>query len=550
MNRDCIRLALGAHLAALLLNASAAAQAPLGTAFTYQGRLQDAGVPASGTYDLRFRLFDAASGGVQVGSTSCVDGVIPIDGLFNVSLDFGIAPFDGNARWLEIGVRSDATPGNCNGGSAYTVLTTRQPLTAVPYAMFALDGPGQAGFWAANGSAIYKTNSGAVGVGTNAPAAPFEVRATVDSRMRVAHISGSPFAVAGPAVLELKSNFTGSDLPFGAIRFLDGADAVVSAIEYGPGPSTLGLDDGMRFSIAGSSRMIISPAGNVGIGTVNPNVRLNVEGGTDTSLASGSGFLVLGNVGGTNVSFDNNEIMARNNGQTSLLALNAEGGDVTLIQAGVGNVAIGTTSPIAKLHVSTNNEQLAQFNQFGTDPGMQVTSLSTSTIYPALSVAGFSTNAPALRVTGTASVTMLEITGADVAERFPTSETREQIKPGLVMEIDPANPGHLRISRGAYNRRVAGIVSGAGDIPLGAILGNLPGHEDAPPIALSGRVYVHCVAGASPIEPGDLLTTAETPGHATSVRDYPRAQGAIIGKAMSRLDAGQSGLVLVLVNLQ
>jgi hypothetical protein len=157
---------------------------------------------------------------------------------------------------------------------------------------------------------------------------------------------------------------------------------------------------------------------------------------------------------------------------------------------------------------------------------------------------------PALWADGLARVDVLEITGADVAERFPTSENPEAVKPGMVMELDPENPGKLRIASGAYNRRVAGVVSGAGDIPVGAILGNLPGHDDAPAIALSGRVWVQCDASNGAITVGDLLTTSETAGHAMKVVDYPRAQGAIIGKAMSGLTSGERGLVLVLVNLQ
>jgi hypothetical protein len=90
------------------------------------------------------------------------------------------------------------------------------------------------------------------------------------------------------------------------------------------------------------------------------------------------------------------------------------------------------------------------------------------------------------------------------------------------------------------------VVSGAGGLPAGAILGNLPGHEDAPPIALSGRVWVRC---EGPVAPGDLLTTSDTPGHAMRASDHSRAVGAIIGKAMTSLEQG-SGLVLVLVSLQ
>jgi hypothetical protein len=148
---------------------------------------------------------------------------------------------------------------------------------------------------------------------------------------------------------------------------------------------------------------------------------------------------------------------------------------------------------------------------------------------------------------GAVSVPVLEITGADLAEKFPASE---HLEPGSVVAIDREQPGYLCMSRGAYNRCVAGVVSGANNFSVGAVLGNLPGHEDAPPIALSGRVYVRCDAAAGAIEPGDMLTTSDTPGHAMKVTDRELAHGAVIGKAMGRLDAGERGLVLVLVNLQ
>jgi hypothetical protein len=109
----------------------ASAQGPIGTAFTYQGRLTDGGVPANGTYDFEFKLYNAASGGTQVGVTVTKDDVTVTDGLFSVELDFG-AVFDGTALWLEIGVR----PGSDTG--AYTTLDPRQALNAVPYALYAL----------------------------------------------------------------------------------------------------------------------------------------------------------------------------------------------------------------------------------------------------------------------------------------------------------------------------------------------------------------------------------------------------------------------------
>ncbi|MBI1825575.1 MAG: hypothetical protein HY287_13175 [Planctomycetes bacterium] len=149
---------------------------------------------------------------------------------------------------------------------------------------------------------------------------------------------------------------------------------------------------------------------------------------------------------------------------------------------------------------------------------------------------------------GRAKVGLLEIAGADVAEKFPSSD--ENVEPGTVMEIDPEHAGALRVAHAAYSTLVAGIVSGAGDIPVGAVLGNLPGHEKAPAIALSGRVWVRCDASTSAIAPGDLLTTSDTPGHAMKALNLSRAHGTVIGKAMTSLAQGETGLVLVLVSLQ
>jgi hypothetical protein len=106
------------------------ALAPVGTAFTYQGRLTDGGNPANGSYDLQFGLYDAASDGTLIGTVTEED-VIVTDGLFTVKPDFGAGVFTGDARWLEIGVR----PGDSSG--AYTTLSPRQALTATPYALYA-----------------------------------------------------------------------------------------------------------------------------------------------------------------------------------------------------------------------------------------------------------------------------------------------------------------------------------------------------------------------------------------------------------------------------
>ena len=158
------------------------------------------------------------------------------------------------------------------------------------------------------------------------------------------------------------------------------------------------------------------------------------------------------------------------------------------------------------------------------------------------------TNLMHLDGAGTLYVKVLAITGgADVAEPFQMSD--QGIAKGSVVIIDDAHPGKLKLSERAYDRRVAGIVSGANGINPGLSLSQHGALEGGQNVALSGRVYVQADASHGAIQPGDLLTTSDTPGYAMKATDYAQAQGAILGKAMSGLSEGK-GLVLVLVTLQ
>jgi hypothetical protein len=100
-----------------------------GTAFTYQGHLNDTANPATGTYDLRFAIYDLPSGGVAVAGPTTNAATIS-NGLFTVALDFGPGVFTGTNRWLDIAVRT-------NGSGAFAPLTPRQPVTPAPYAVYA-----------------------------------------------------------------------------------------------------------------------------------------------------------------------------------------------------------------------------------------------------------------------------------------------------------------------------------------------------------------------------------------------------------------------------
>ena len=104
------------------LQGSVGAQGALGTGFTYQGRLESGGEPVSGPCDMAFRLYDAESGGSQVGSA--ITHTVPVsDGLFTANLDFGSGIFTGDTRWLALAVRCPA------GSGGYDALSPRQHLS-------------------------------------------------------------------------------------------------------------------------------------------------------------------------------------------------------------------------------------------------------------------------------------------------------------------------------------------------------------------------------------------------------------------------------------
>jgi hypothetical protein len=405
----------------------ATAQTPLGTAFSYQGQLKQSGTPLAGTADFQFKLFGALTGGTQIGTTQTVNNVTVTAGLFTVSIDFGATAFNGDARFLEIAARSPA------GGGAFTTLVPRQSVKGTPYA---LKVPGIDGnsLNAADGSpvdALSVDNTGRVGIGTTTPGKTLTINGDMEiglgsssyHHLRIGGGNSDGFLYGsyphfGDGI-HIGYNYFANSAGANQIIHSDGGTSRIS-MQYG----ALVFATAPAFSGEPLNRAVIDSAGNMGVGTIAPGARLDVNGTTRTKI--------------------------------------------------------------------------------------------------------------------------LEITGADLAERFPTSD---KVEPGMVVAIDPDNPGKLCLARGAYNTCVAGVVSGANEFSAGAILGNLPGQEDAPPVALSGRVYVHCDAAQAAIKPGDLLTTSDTPGHAMKVTDPTRASNAIIGKAMSSLSKGDKGLVLVLVNL-
>jgi len=284
------------------------------------------------------------------------------------------------------------------------------------------------------------------------------------------------------------------------------------SVGLAPGELILFGASGTPTSIWGGGVMGITVAtnGSVGIGTTTPSSKLEIAAQDGLRITGYQPFLTLTD---TNAGWVWNGRIQNVNGGLNFQThdLTSVGGSAMYIQDATHNVGIGTSSPQHKLDVI----------------GVTKTNL--------------------LLITG----------GADFAENFDVNvattsgeATAPKVEAGMIVSIDPASPGKLQLSTRAYDRRVAGIISGAGGVKPGTVMNQEGTLADGKhPVALTGRVYCWVDASRGAIEPGDLLTTSSTPGHAMKAADAVKAHGAIIGKAMTGLKEGK-GLVLVLVTLQ
>jgi hypothetical protein len=180
-------------------------------------------------------------------------------------------------------------------------------------------------------------------------------------------------------------------------------------------------------------------------------------------------------------------------------------------------------------------------NHTGAGNGLSGTSASGNGVW------GYSTTGKAGFFQGDVQVTGdITLGGGDCAEEFDVTDNAD-IEPGTVLVLD--QHGALRSSQHAYDKKVAGVISGAGAYRPGLILDRQQSSETRVPVALMGKVYCKVDAQYVAIEVGDLLTTSPTPGHAMKASDPLQAFGAVIGKALRPLKSGQD-LVPILVALQ
>ena len=613
-------------LIALLALTHVAAADPITPAFTYQGRLDQNGAPADGSFDLKFELYDAAADGNLIGAAIELPAQTIAGGLMTADLDFGgPVVFDGTAYWVQASARTAGAPD-------YVAVPGRTAIRPTPYAIHALsaatvkDGaitgsslangavsaaklapaavglsqlnllappvPGQvlstngvdltwinpgggggvSGPWQLNagtGAAFY--NTGNVGIGTSTPARKLTVQTSgtgygiehTNGTVRLAtYLGGSAGGGWLGTVSNHPLNFFVND--GGAVMSVN-TDSSVSMTGGSPGTFVVGTPNGESGSsiVRGGNRADVRFNGTslklvAGVGTGPPLTAYGIEittGGAVSMTGGSPGSVTFGTPAaetGQSIVRGGNRADVRFDGTTLKMVagpgIGAPGSFNGLNVHTSGNVGIGTNNPSARLDVI--GDVSATRLVLRADPAATTNAAVLCADPGVVNFVPFNTaTGKALSiVVRDASVRKLTITGgADLAEPFAMSQ--DGLEPGTVVVIDEKNPGKLKRSTHAYDRKVAGIVSGANGIEPGISMIQEDKLEAGENVALSGRVYVKADASAGSIEPGDLLTTSSTAGHAMKAAAHDQAQGAILGKAMTSLSDG-TGMVLVLVSLQ
>jgi hypothetical protein len=381
-------LSIIAALALLLaFTAPIAAGQPSATSFTYQGQLQDDGVGVTApSARMIFRLWDAASGGNQIGIDWGVSPVNVVEGLFTAELDFGSTAFDGAARWLEIGV-------DVSGGTNYTWLSPRHRITATPYALHALHSGDS--LWDLSGSDISYTD-GKVGIGTATPVSQLDVTGSGPTRIisgvsmdvsgshsgvygesisttgygvrgkasatsgTVSGVYGETGSPDGRAVHGYAGNPTGiNNGVYGVTRSSDGFGVHgVNSASTGTGIGVFG-ETGSTTGYGGYFLGRAYFGGDVGFGVLEPTSKLDVAGTLTTTgfrlnSSPQTGYVLTsdthgvgtwqavptGTIGGSGTQY----FLARFTGATTL-------GSSIIYESSGGNIGIGTAAPSTKLHV-------------------------------------------------------------------------------------------------------------------------------------------------------------------------------------------------------
>jgi hypothetical protein len=504
----------------------------------FQGRLtKPDGTPvADGTYSIRFSLWDAASGGAEKWNQT-LSSVAVRNGAFAARLDTNTANLFNGDLWMEIKIGSDPA------------LTPRQQLVSVAYAMKANtvpDGSITADklandalnnvSWLLNGNAASASHF----LGTT-NSQPLVFKTNNAERMRL--------LANGNLGIGINNAATKLHLQDGVFRIGNTADNKNYELAYDAAGDYFYIDE-----LGTGRHLVIKNGGNVGINTTTPTSPLSFRNADERKITfwesadDNNKFYGIDMAGGgrirhwtgVNGSFEVgnynvadgaflNRFRVTNSGQVNIFGnsalefgTNVAGKEVNAGKIGYQTFTAGTLD-IVGAGTAGNNRKIKFWNEGGATFAGEIV-------------------APVVTVTG----------GSDVAEPYNVAGVGNvKAIPGMVVCIDGEKVGQMRVAGRAYDKTVAGIISGANGINPGITLRQKGTIADGEmPVASIGRVWCWCDADANgAIEAGDMLTTSKTPGHAMKVRDFNKANGAVIGKAMSSLKSGK-GLVLVLVSLK
>ncbi len=320
-----------------------------GTAFTYQGRLNDGGSSANGTYDLQFYLRDALTAGNAIGATNTLPTVPVTNGLFTVSLNFSAGIFTGTNYWLEIGVRT-------NGSVApYSTLSPRQAITPAPYAIMANTASNLLGTLAtgqlsgAYGNAVSFNNAGNSFAGNGASLTGVNA-ATVGGLG-----TGNFWQTGGNAGTTAGANYVGTtdaqplylDVKGSPVLklFLNGTLSMIGSTVTGTNSVALGYQN----TVSQSSYSIIGGGiSNSIVGAVSCSVgsgQFNTNNGNFSTIGGGTGNYNNGTnsvIGGgyeNNVSYQGTTVGGG--------AFNIASGNLATVGGGAFNIASGGSATVA-----------------------------------------------------------------------------------------------------------------------------------------------------------------------------------------------------------
>ncbi len=584
---------------ALLPSASVLAKNPtkpllatVSTAFMYQGQLSDGGGPVTDTCDFTFTLYDAASGGNQIGSTVTANGTSVTNGSFSVELDFGADAFTGDARYLEITV-------DCGDGS--TTLSPRQELQAVPYALglrpgATIEGTGTlvtaSSSGGTNAAAFYGESSsssgrGVTGVNTASSGSPSGVRGEVNS---------TDSGATGVYGLAISSSATGSGVKgqnngtngYGVWgQGGSGATGVLgqtnSSSRYGVWAYNSGTGVGLRAE-SQSGNIIeardLDDAVNAKFTVANDGMitgigGIDISGGSSDSLdLTGSGNVVNAtSTGGTN----NAAVFGQTASSVTrgVYGLNTStSGSTAGVRGEVNSTASGATG-VFGLAVSSSATGSGVKGQNNGTNGYGVWGQGGSGATGVLGQTGSSSDYGVWALNTSSGVALRVEGGGNLIEAWDTSPVNLRFRVDnagnvtadggftspaadfaemlpAVSGLEPADvlvigqDGQLTLSTEAYQPTVAGVYSTKPAFLGGAgVDADLTGQI---PLAVVGIVPVKVSAENGTIAPGDMLVASDTPGHAMRAEaDAPN--GTVIGKALSGLDA-ETGVIQMLVILQ